>query len=218
MNQSKKHYTVVTAILMALILEGCAYRFANRSRRTPRGIKHIAVEAVYDTGREVLPREALWLSLQQAIATDGHLTLTAAKDADALLRIHLKSARVDATGSDLQNDLSSSNTKKDKDPKAFSYGPPPLPQEFRNLTQTGQYRDKGTISAIVGVELIHLSTRKVVLKKDYPISPQFQALHAASGITTTENDYLRYDEASRASFKSASDNLARQVLSDILIR
>ncbi len=215
------YYTVartLSAMILVAGLTGCAYRFTNTQKRTPRGVKSVAVEAVYDTSREVLPHEALWLSLQQAIVSDGHLILVPVNEADALLRVHLKSARVDPTGSDLQNDLSAKNTKKEKDPKAFSYGAPPLPNEFRNLTQTGQYRDKATISATVTVEMIHLVTHKTLLQKTYPLSTTFQAVHAASGITTKENDYLRFDEAERASFKSASDGLARQVLSDILIR
>ena len=46
--------------LCVISIAGCAYRFTNKHIVTPEGIKTIAVEAIYDTGREVIRHELLW--------------------------------------------------------------------------------------------------------------------------------------------------------------
>ena len=204
---------------ICLCTSACAYRFTNQHVSPPPGVRTIAVEAIYDTSREVLPHEMLWESLQTAFASDGHLRLTSQGGADALVRAHIKSASVIPAGGNIANDLNvSDQTTKIKDPKPFSLtSPPPLPNQFRRLTQAGEYQDKATISTVVEVEVWNLNTRALLFKKTYPTSGTFQALHASAS-TTANNNHLRFDEAGRASFKTISDGVASDVVHGLMLR
>ena len=73
-------------ITLALTMTACSYRFANPSIAPPPTVRSIAVEAVFDTGRRVLPHDLLWDSLQEAIIVSGKLRLAAPQVADAYLR------------------------------------------------------------------------------------------------------------------------------------
>ena len=208
------------ALTVGLLNNGCAYRFTNQYVSPPAGVRTIAVEAIYDTSREVLPHEMLWESLQQAFAKDGHLRLTSHSDADALVRAHVKSGSVLPAGGNIANDLNpTDSTTKVKDPTAFSTtAPPPVPSQFRRLTQAGEYRDKAAVNTVVEVEVWNLNTRALLFRKVYPTSSVFQAIHAIAAITTTANDHLRYDEAGRAAFKHMSDSVAYDVVNGLMRR
>ena len=217
---TQRAYALLSVVAsLCLCTTACAYRFTNQHVSPPPGVRTIAVEAIYDTSREVLPHEMLWESLQSAFASDGHLRLTSQSGADALVRAQIKSASVMPAGGNIANDLNvSDQTTKIKDPKAFSLtSPPPLPNQFRRLTQAGEYQDKATISTVIDVEVWNLNTRALLFKKTYPTSATFQALHANAS-TTANNNHLRFDEAGRASFKLIADGVANDVVKGLMLR
>ena len=189
---------------------GCAYTFTNTHVQRPSGVESVAVEAIYDTSREVLPHELLWQSLQDAFASDGHLRLAPEAAADALVRAHIKAAQISPIGSNPANGVQ-------KDPQVFDHTSPSAPARFRTLTQAGQYRDKGQVVATVEVEVWNLHTRELLMKRTYPLSDPFQAIHNATPGVNRPNDHLRYQEAVDASFKTIADNISRNVVRDLLV-
>jgi hypothetical protein len=207
-------------------MSGCVYRFTNEHMAPPAGVRTLAVEAVYDTSREVVPHELLWESLQQAFATDGHLRIVPQSSADALLRAHIKQVAVSTTGPIVinQND-EYSNAEVIVDPPAFSKNDPAVPGQFKNMTQAGEYQTQVQTAVVVEVEVWNLNTRALILKKSYPVTRAFLAERAAAGTGATtsyqvlaNNDYLRYDEAERANFKAVSDSIAAGVVTDLLVK
>lgn len=204
----------IRIMCLCMFFAGCTYRFTNDSIVKPQGVRTIAVEAVYDTSREVIPHEILWESLQLAIAADGHLRLVGQSEADALMRAHIKSAAITADGGE-QN----SGAKKDPKPYADESLVPP-PNEFPNLALSGRYRDSARVSYETQIEVFHLHTRELLFKQTYSGSEMFRAVHqtASRQFTVPENDFLRFEEAANAKFKEISKSIARQAVRDFLLR
>lgn len=197
-------WSVVSAVMFA----GCAYRFSNQNLQTPEGIKSIAVEAVFDTSREVLHHEHLWTEIQKALASDGHLRLVPVAKADALVRAHIKSANFVPSGDTLFNG-------PEDDPNALDRETPEAPAEFKVLTQAGKYRDKAVISTVIEVEVWNLWTRTLILKRTYGVQDSLQTIHAS--ITPKGNDFLRLEEAADAKFHQLTKNVAQQLVRDLFI-
>jgi hypothetical protein len=197
------------------LFTACAYQFTNSHIIRPEGIETIAIEAVYDTSREVIPHEILWSELQSAFAVDGHLRLAPRQTADALLRAHIKAAQISARGSIESQDVD------DKDPK-FEYGEiPPGPDKFRRLTQAGEIRDGAQLALVVEVEVVSLRTKELLLRRNYAFSRNFRAVHAQSddtAVTTVGNDFLRYEEAIEVKMQEIAQDLSRNVVKDLLVR
>lgn len=198
-------------LIFSATLPGCAYTFTNAHIQRPAGVQTIAVEAIYDTSREVLPHELLWQELQNAFAADGHLKVVPQAAADALVRAHVKQAHVAHTGSDIANTT-------DKDPAVFDGTRPNQPRDFRKLTQAGKYRDKGSLNAVVEVEVWNLHTRSLLMKTTYTLADAFQSVHFGNASVNRANDHLRYQEAQESSFKQIATNISRSVVRDLLIR
>jgi hypothetical protein len=179
----------------------------------PEGIRTIAVEAVFDTSREVLPHEILWESLQAAFASDGHLRLVSQSQADALVRAHLKQASISATGTEQLNGPR-------QEPVPFKGSTPPSPSEYPPLTQASRYKDTAVLQSVVEVEVWNLWTRSLLLRQTYSLAENFRAVHQTKNgeFTTAANDFLRYDEAAMARFQSLSRNIAQAVVRDLLVR
>src|SRR5690606_35219325 len=112
-----------------LLLGGCAYRFTNTAMKAPMGIQTIAVEAIYDTSREIFPHEELWSALQREIARNGRLMLTSQEEADALMVVTITNARVSPQGSPSKEALSKDPLITDTDKGN--------PSQFRNLRRAG---------------------------------------------------------------------------------
>lgn len=202
--------------LLGLILvceTGCTYRFTNTRLTLPKGVRTIAIEAVYDTSREVLPHEILWESLQTAFASDGHLRLTSQSQADALVRAHLKQASIVATGTEQLN-----GPRKEPNPYTSST-PPPL-SEYPTLSQASRYKDTAHLRTVVEVEIWDLRTRNVLLRQTYALGENFRAVHQTKNgeFTTAANDFLRYDEAATAKFQNISRTIAQSVVRDLLFK
>jgi len=193
------------------LLTGCAYRFTNSSVVRPEGIRTVAVEAIYDTSREVLPHELLWEALQNAVATSGHLKLAPSKTADALLRAHVREAKIGAAGTLAETDPS------ERDPEPFERNTPPGPREFQTLTQAGEFRDSSTLQTVVDMEVWSLRTRTLLHKQTFTLSTQFRAVLTPK-LTPRANEHLRYDEATSAAFKAQALTMAKQVMRDFLVR
>ena len=79
----------VTALLALCLCVSCVYRFSNL--HAPAHAK-IALEAIYNTEARYLPHEHLWQAVQAMLARSGRLS--AYRDAEQLLRIHLHDSTV----------------------------------------------------------------------------------------------------------------------------
>lgn len=203
-------------LLASLVLggSGCAYQFTNKHVVRPEGVKTIAVEAIYDTSREVLPHEQLWKSLQDAFASDGHLRLASQGSADALVRAHIRKAAVSPTGG------KGSARTPEKDPDPFRDDGPVDVSEFRQLTRqdANKIRDHVALNIVVDVEVWSLRTRTLLLKQTYPASDVFFANYYSLPSSSPINDHLRFEEATEARFKAMSEGIARGVVRDLLVR
>ena len=195
------------AVLLAVVLPGCAYRFTNQHIDRPANIRTVAVEAIYDTTREVVPHEILWENLQKAIAEDGHLQLAHRGTADALLRAHLRKASTSPTGT-----VTKTNEKK-KDPEVFNRQDPPELGEIPRMALAREYRNQALLSYEVAVELVHLRTRDVLFRKTYSLATVYRTFSSRRS-----NDFLRAEEALQADFASTSLGMSRQMIKDILVR
>lgn len=198
-----------SCVISTLILvSGCAYKFSNKNLKTPEGIRTIAVEAVFDTSREVLHHEHLWSEIQKAFASDGHLRVVPVSNADALVRAHIKSASFSPSGESIENGAQ-------RDPKTFDKEEPDAPNDFRVLTQAGKYRDKAVISTVIEIEVWNLWTKTLILKRSYGIAASMQTIHAS--ISTKGNDFLRLEESTEAKFQQIAQNAASQLVRDLFI-
>ena len=205
----KKIVLAILPIFFSAFLPACVYKFSNKNLKTPEGIRTVAIEAVFDTSREVLHHENLWSELQKAFATDGHLRVVTVGKADALVRAHIKSASLTPSGESQTNG-------PERDPKVFNGEIPEDPTKFQLLSQAGKYRDKAVISTVVEVEVWNLWTRTLILKRSYSLSDSLQTIHGTA-ITTKGNDFLRLEESSDARFHEMSKNIANQVVRDLFI-
>ena len=180
----------------------------------PEGVTSIAVEAVYDTSREVVPHELLWRSLQEAFAANGRLRLTSPDHADVLLRSHLTWARVSPPASPTPVD--SDSTQK-KDPAIpFDELVQRNPATFRNLTRGGSFSTNENIQMKVEVEIWNLKSKDRIFTRSYSVGGSFISIRdeARAGIST---QYLLYDEALRKRFLIMSQSIAERVVSDFLL-
>jgi hypothetical protein len=162
---------------------------------------------VFDTGREVVPHEILWNAIQEAFAKDGHLRLTYPEDADAFVRIHLKSASVIPSGEARPRGI-------ERDPKVFQLGEdPPKPTEYTRLPLANRFRESSTVALTAYVEIWDLQKQEVLYSRTYS-----QALSFRNFGGRRTNDHLRAEEAMSADFKTASQLIARDIVNDFLIR
>lgn len=198
---------------MGLPVTACAYRFTNEHIKRPEGIRTVAVEAVYDTSREVVPHELLWEALQDAFAADGHLHLAPQSSADALVRAHLKQALISPAGTATKIDV-------DPDPKAArrNDGTPEDPVKFRRLNHAGEYHGNSILTATVDIEVWSLRTRTLLMRRTYPMSSTFKAFRGPDVEVSAGNNWLRYEEAGDAAFARLARGVAQQVVKDLIVQ
>ena len=201
---------VILSVFFCLALTGCSYKFSNKNLQTPEGVRTVAVEAVFDTSREVVHHEHLWSELQKAFASDGHLHVVQVGKADALVRAHLKKVSLVPAGETFTNGV-------EKDPSVFNRGEPSPPDQFKVLTQAGKVRNKAVLSTVVDVEVWNLWTKTLIMRRTYSLSDAMQAIHATNNITTKGNDFLRLEESSDAVFHEIAKKVANQVVRDLFI-
>lgn len=207
MHHNRIAHTIALCAVIVTLNSSCAYRFTNRHVSTPGGIKSVIVEAVYDTSKEVLPHELLWTAIQKRIAKDGHLKLTSAHTADAIILAHLTQAKVGATGSITADPLT-------QDPSAINPETANASQ-FRNLKKAGESTSQERIQIGVTIKVIDLRTQKLLLTKRYTREEKFKSARAGSN---PDSFFPIYDEALRHKFLIMSDSIATSLLGDLLIR
>jgi hypothetical protein len=199
---------LVLPLVFASLLASCVYRFSNTALRTPPGIRTIAVEAVYDTSREVVPHELLWSAVQREIARSGRLLLSPQSEADALLTLWLTSAKVAPSGTPSREPLA-------KDPVVTDEFKG-RPEDFRNLRRAGSWTTDESVSLVVEVEVHDLKSRKILFKQSYSLGGTFKSLRPVT-VTPTDSAYLHYEEALYARVRDLSEQLAQRVVSDFLL-
>lgn len=204
--------TPLLCLGLGLPLTACAYRFTNKHVKRPEGIRTIAVEAVYDTSREVIPHEYLWAALQDAFAADGHLQLVSQSSADALVRAHIKQVTIAATGDPSVRDPAT------KEPSEIVHPDNTVedPAKFRQLNQASELRETSLLTAFVEIEVWSLRTRTLLMRRNYPLSGTFKAWRG-SKYTSIDNNWLRYQESADITFAKLARGAADQVVKDLLI-
>ncbi|NDE13835.1 hypothetical protein EBZ80_02790 [bacterium] len=208
---SARKFCSMAALMVAIGLSGCVYRFTNLHVAAPEGIRTVAVEAVYDASREILPHELLWEELQRTIAAEGHLMLAKASKADALLRVKIKNARFSPTGTVVKPQTLT------KDPAAISPTQESLPdyREFRTLTEAAELMPSTAVMIEVDVQLWHLTNRKLLFERSYVQTESFLSVRPS---TSPRNNYLRENEAFRSDFARMAKSISERVVSDLLIK
>jgi len=195
-----------------LSFSACAYRLTNLHTASPDNIRSIFVEAVYDTGAEIVPHEQLWDELQRALAANGQIAVVTAKDADAVLRAQIVSTQFAKAG----ERKVTQNNRKTREPDYFEgQTPPPVPGQLRNLSVADDYYMKTRWQSTLRVELWDLRKRKLLLQREYPMSGETLANR---GDVAAQMHHLRHEESYNASFGNAARMVAEKVVTDILIR
>lgn len=195
-------------LLLLLAISGCAYRFSNTAMRPPVGVRTIAVEAVYDVSREVIPHELLWSAVQRELVRSGRLMVTSQEEADAIMLITLNKASVNPTGT-------ASREAINRDPNVTETEKPD-PHEFRNLKRAGNRTTDEAVSMAINVEVHDLKTRAVLFNRNYSAGTTFKSLRSET-ITPTTSAYLNYEEALQAKVKDLSEQLASRIVADFLM-
>ncbi len=190
----------------------CTYRLTNLHTSSPDNISTVFVEAVYDTGAEIVPHEQLWDELQRALAANGQIAVVPSKQADAILRAQIVTTQIGKAG---ERKVTQTN-RKTREPDYFKgQTPPPAPGQLRNLSVADDYYMKTRWQSTVRVELWDLRKQKLLLQREYPISGE---ILANRGDVAAQLHHLRHEESYNASFGNAARMVAEKVVTDILIR
>ncbi|WP_141736068.1 LPS assembly lipoprotein LptE [Oligoflexus tunisiensis] len=195
-------------LLLFALNAGCVYRFSNTALRPPVGVRTIAVEAVYDVSREVIPHELLWSAVQRELARSGRLMVTSQDEADAIMLITLNRASVNPTGTPSREAIN-------RDP-VVTETEKPAPGEFRNLKRAGNRTTDEAVNMTINVEVHDLKTRAVLFTRNYSAGTTFKSLRSET-ITPASSAYLNYEEALQAKVKELSAQLASRIVADFLM-
>lgn len=206
-------FLAAVLIFVALVTSNCAYRLTNLHAQAPNKIQTIAIESIYDTSGEVIPHEQLWNELQRAFAANGHLKLTSATKADALLRAHLRSATSVKAGD--------RTTVKDKPKKDISLygeaGPPISPSALRDLSIANDYFTKDRQSMTIDVEIWDLKTRNLLLQRTYTGGFEVLSVRPNAEIPP-QLSMVRHEESNQYGVAKIAKQIAETVVSDLLVR
>ncbi len=195
-------------LLLLVMTSGCAYRFSNTSLRPPVGVRTIAVEAVYDISREVIPHELLWSAVQRELARSGRLLVTNQAEADAIMLLTLTGAKVSPAGTPSREAIS-------RDP-VVNETEKGTPADFKNLRRAGNWTTDESVSMALTVEVHDLKTRAVLFSRNYSSGTTFKSLRSAT-ITPTTSAFLNYEEALQGKVKELSEQLASRIVADFLM-
>lgn len=193
---------------LACLLSSCAYRFTNVAMKPPPGIHTIAVEAVYDVSREVVPSELVWQSMQEEFARNGRLILTSKDQADALVLIRLNESTVRAIGTPEIEQTLLDPILQNTEIQAFD--------RYKNLKRSSANTVTEQVGLSFSVNVVNLKTREELFSKDYAFSGNFRSIRSTS-TAARKTQYLLYEEALQATVKSLSDQLASNVVRDFLL-
>ncbi len=209
---TRKLYKAAALVTWAAFISGCTYQLTNLKSASPNNIRTIYIEAIYDTSSEAAPHELLWDEIQRAIAANGQLKLVSSYEADAVLRAHIVKNQMGKAGERKAPVVSRRTTE----PDIFSgQQQPPTPGQLRDISIADDYFMKTSWSSVVQVEVWDLTTRKLVLQRQYPISGEIPTIR---GDVPTEIHHLRNEESFQHGFANASRSIAERIVGDLLIR
>jgi hypothetical protein len=148
----------------------------------------------------------IWLSLQQAFATSGHLVLARAPNADFFLQAHVR----DGSTSEYESDSLTTIT----DPHMFldANNSPLAPKDYVNLHAADVYSKRERISFTILVEIWDLRNKNLLLKKEYTIASNFNMFAIAS---TKESQYIRNEENMELLISTEAKTFAKNVVNDL---
>ena len=216
-SERKNTAWIVTALSCCFFsFFGCAYRLTNLHIQNPDNIHSIAIESIFDTGSQVIPHEQMWDQLQRAFAANGHLKVTSAKNADALLRAHIRTSEINKSGDLL--DKNPTNIRKDPDifegnnPQPPSLSPTDGP--LRDLTTASRVYSKDATTFVVDVEVWNLETRQLMLQRTYHGRTEALAIAPAQ----PDLAFIRHDEVTDRNMTTVAKQIAENVVSDLLVR
>lgn len=195
-------------LLGSLLTLSCAYRFSNANLRPPVGVRSIAVEAVYDVSREVIPHELIWSAVQKELARSGRLLVTSQEEADAVMLITLSSATVNPAGTPSREPISRDPTVTESEKGNY--------KDFKNLRRAGNWTTDEGVNLALNVEVHDLKTRALLFNRNYSAGANFKSLRPIT-ITPTASGYLNYEEALQSKVKELSEQLASRIVADFLM-
>lgn len=205
------HKLLIIKVLFVLsVLPGCAYRFTNLRFSPPQGVKKIAVEAIYDVSREVLPHDILWVELQREIAKTGKVVVGSAQNSEAIMRVKLAAAGLRPVDSvPIQ---SATRYPQLKDPL-----PATLEQleksDILDMAKATKRGSKESLAVSLEVEVWSLTTRKLLFKRQYSGSGEVESVT----LDANGSGYLKYEEKIARRFQLLSKTLSRKIVSDFLL-
>jgi hypothetical protein len=204
---TRKLFRAFMALLgLCIVTQSCAYRFTNNYISRPNGMRTIAFESIYDTGKSPLPHEVLWEAVQREFARTNYLTVTSRERADGIVRIHILDSSYGPTGETTINEPKT-------DPETFKGGLPPRPRDFKQLTLPREYASHEFVNFTVRIELYNLKTAELVFTKDYADSARFEEFFAPM-----DDSFLHRQERLRLSVQNMSNRIAKLAVRDIFIR
>ena len=200
----------IVLLIYTTIGFGCTYRFTNLTLKPTGGAQKIAVEAIFDTSRDVLPHDILWSEVQAAIIKSGKLILAPTNRADALLRLHLLTSTNEPTGT-------VEGIPFREDPSNIDTNMPPSTQEFSDLSRASRWAVREELNITVKAELISLKDGKIL----------YSGIHKGAGNYLTarttaqaqlKSHFLLLEEGRQATFGRISRDISRQIIGSLLQR
>lgn len=191
-------------------LTGCAYRFTNLRFSPPVGVKKIAVEAIYDVSREVLPHDILWVELQREIARTGKVVVGSAQNSEAIMRVKLAGAGLTPVDSVPIQSATRYPQLKDKLPTTLEQ----LEQaDILDMAKATKRGSKESLAVQLEVEVWSLTSRKLLFKRSYAGAGEVESVT----LDANGSGYLKYEEKIARRFQQISKSLSRKIVSDFLL-
>ena len=195
-------------VLLSAFTCQCTYRFSNLYKKAPSGVQSLAIEAIYDSSKNIIPHEILWDSLQRQVITSGKIALAPTNRADALLRVQIKNTE--------RMQFNAEFFKETEDPKTF-ISPlthfPYLPQEYIDAKVASYFAKWEKVAYIAHVEIWDLRTQKLLSQRVYPVAFDRKTFHS---ITPNHHRYLYLTEGMENAFSSSAQTLAERIIGDFL--
>jgi len=144
---------------------------------------------------------------------NGHLKLASSKEADALLRAHIRSASSVKAG-----DRTTVSKNKSKDVELYGEaGPPISPGSLRDLSIANDYFTKDRLAITIDVEVWDLTTRSLILQRTYNGGFEVLSVRPDSEIPP-QLTLVRHDESAQYGFAKMARQIAETIVSDLLVR
>jgi hypothetical protein len=165
----------------------------------------LAIEGIFDTSRQVIPKDLLWREIQEAFANTGKVPLRASKNADMLLRVHISDAamapnpgKFDTGVTDPEQPYAGDNLQPSR--------LPPLSRSFDDHSM------REAVKTNFSVELWDLHSTKMVFQKNYQQSFQYPLTESK----TSDRATLYSKENLDIEFTSSARLIARSIYLDVL--